>query len=77
MRCDHCDLDRSLHPRPECLYLGGWEIGEPSPDGTSYPDLEMCGRCKDHTTFLWDTVEGWQCVMCGAPPMDPDVELED
>lgn len=30
------------------------------------PELDFCAKCRDHTTFEWDELEGWLSVCCGA-----------
>ena len=39
----------------------------------TYPELDFCSRCREHTDFQWDN-EGhtWLSVCCGAPPVEVD-----
>lgn len=40
------------------------------------PEVEICSRCHDHTTFEEEDGE-WLSVCCGAPPIKVDVEPPD
>jgi len=39
----------------------------------SYPEFEICSRCKENTSFEWDEdTKEWLSVCCGAYPISLD-----
>jgi len=43
----------------------------------SYPEFEICSRCKENTSFEWDEdTKEWLSVCCGAYPISLDDEYD-